>query len=73
MARLRQRLLGTMSASDVAPQVIYDAYQKNLTVVPGPAGAVALSFCDSASTVAQQLLRCLIPTLCSWRRTRFRS
>ena len=56
VSRLRHRLLETMSSADVTPQMIYDAYQKNLTMVPGASGNVTLSFCDSASTIVQKLL-----------------
>ena len=56
VARLRQRLLETMSASEVTPQVIYDAYKNNLTMVPGAAGTVTLRVCDSAATIVQKLL-----------------
>ena len=35
--------------------MVYDAYQKNLAMVPGAAGTVTLNFCDTASTVVQKL------------------
>ena len=54
MARVRQRLAETTGA-EVTSQMVYDAYQKNLTMVAGAAGTVTMSLCDSASTVVQKL------------------
>jgi hypothetical protein len=56
VARLRQRLLDTMSAAYVTAQVIDDAYQKNLIMALGTAGAITLSLCDSAATIVHKLL-----------------
>lgn len=50
VGRMQQRLFETLRATDVAPQqTIYEAYQKNLTMVPGAAGTVTMSFCDYAA------------------------
>jgi hypothetical protein len=54
VARIRQRRAETTSA-EVTSQMVYDAYQKNLAMVPGAAGTVTLNFCDTASTVVQKL------------------
>jgi len=53
-ARLRNRL--QESGPDVTPQMLFDAYNQNLVMVPGAPGTVTLSFCDSAATIAQKLL-----------------
>ena len=49
---LRQRLAETTSA-EVTSQMVYDACQKNFTMVPGAAGT--LSFFNIVSTVLQKL------------------
>ena len=54
VVRVRQRLAATTGA-DATSQMVYNAYQKNLTMVAGAAGTVTMSFCDSASTIVQKL------------------
>ena len=56
LSRLRQRLLDTMSAPDITPQVLFNAYTTNLRMVANASGTVTPSFCDNASTIVQKLL-----------------
>ena len=56
VARSRQRLLATMRAADVAPQVNYDTFQRNLTMVLGVARTVTRCFCDDLASIVQKLI-----------------
>ena len=46
----------TMSAADITPQTLFNAYNQHLKMTPGALGTVTLDFCDNASTIAQKLI-----------------
>ena len=56
LSRLRSRLMETMSAADVTPQALFNAYNQNLKMTPGAPGTVTLNFVDNASTILNKLI-----------------
>ena len=57
LSRLRHRLMETVSAADITPQTLFNAYNQNLKMTPGALGTVTMYFfCDNASTIAQKLI-----------------
>jgi hypothetical protein len=56
LARLQSRLMETTSATDVAPQTLFNAYNPNLKMTPNAPGTVALNFVDNALTILNKLI-----------------
>ena len=56
LARLRNRLMETTSATDVTPQTLFNAYNQNLKMTPNAPGTVTLNFVDNALTILNKLI-----------------
>ena len=49
----------TMSAADITPQTLFNAYNHNLKMTPGALGTVTRNLCDNASITVQKLIAAL--------------